>query len=150
MVKNILFATDFLSHSNQAFKFAIDLKEKYQSKLVVLNINEEFLSKNEMVMSRVGVDKIKKTNEEIALNSKKMFEKMIVNINIKNLSNVKMIQRKGIASKEIIKYANSINSDLIIIGSNNHSKISELLIGSTARKVINSSKIPVLVIPLGN
>ena len=29
-------------------------------------------------------------------------------------------------------------------------KISELLIGSTARKVINSSKIPVLVIPLGN
>lgn len=150
MVKNILFATDFLSHSNRAFKYAIDLKEKYQSKLVVLNINEEFLSKNEMVMSRVGVDKIKKTNEEIALNSKKMFEKMITNINIKNLLDVKMIQRKGIASKEIIKYANSINSDLIIIGSNNHSKISELLIGSTARKVINNSKIPVLVIPLGN
>ena len=150
MIKNIIFATDFLSNSNIAFKYALDLKNKYQAKLVVLNINEEFLNKDEMIMSRVGIDKIKKTNEDIALNTNKMFKKMISAIGLKDLSNIEMVQKKGTAFKEIIKYANSINSDFIIIGSKNRSKISELLIGSTAQKIINNSPIPILVVPLLN
>ena len=150
MVKNILFATDFLSNSNKALQYAVDLKNKYHARLVVLNVNEEFLNKEEMVMSRVDVNEVKKTNEQIALNAKKMFEKMLFEAGIKNTSDIKMVQRKGVASREIIKYANLIKSDFIIVGSNNRSKISELLIGSTARKVINSSKIPVLVVPFTN
>ena len=150
MIKNILFATDFLSNSNKALQYAIDLKDKYHARLVVLNINEEFLNKEEMVMSRVGINEVKKTNEEIALNTKKMFEKMMFKAGIKNTSDIKIVQRKGVASKEIIKYANLIKSDFIVIGSNNRSKISELLIGSTARKVINNSKISVLLVPISN
>ena len=150
MIKNIIFATDFLSNSNIAFKYALDLKNKYKAKLVVLNINEEFLNKDEMIMSRVGIDKIKKTNEDIALNTNKMFKKMVSAIGLKDLSNIEMVQKKGTAFKEIIKYANSINSDFIIIGSKNRSKISELLIGSTAQKIINNSPLPILVVPLLN
>jgi len=150
MVKNILFATDFLSNSNQALKYAIDLKNKYQGRLVILNINEDFLNKGEMVMSRVNVNEVKKNNKQIALNTKKMFTKMLAKAGIENASDIEVVQRKGVASKEIIKYADFIKSDFIIIGSNNRSKISDLLVGSTARKVINNSKIPVLVVPLTN
>ena len=150
MIKNIIFATDFLSNSNIAFKYALDLKNKYKAKLVVLNVNEEFLNKDEMIMSRVRIDKIKKTNEDIALNTNKMFKKMVSAVGLKDLSNIEMVQKKGAAFKEIIKYANSINSDFIVIGSKNRSKISELLIGSTAQKIINNSPIPILVVPLLN
>ena len=59
-----------------------------------------------------------------------------------------MILREGTASKEIIKYADETNCNLIIIGSSGHSKITELLIGSTAQKVIDNSKIPILIVPL--
>jgi len=147
MIKTIIFATDFLSLSNKVFKYVFDLKEKYQAKLIVLNINETFVNKDEMIMSRVGIDEIKKSNEGIALNNKKMFKNMMLSANVEYSSDIKMVQRQGVASQEIIQYAESINSDLIVIGSNNHSKISELFIGSTARKVINNSKIPILVVP---
>ena len=44
MVKNILFATDFQYSSNKVLKYAIDLKKKYHAKLIILNVNEKFIS----------------------------------------------------------------------------------------------------------
>ena len=44
------------------------------------------------------------------------------------LFNIGMFQREGTASKEIISYAEKINSDFMIIGSKGHSKISVLLV----------------------
>ena len=149
MIKNILLAMDF-SNSNTAFNYAIDLKEKYKSKLIVLNVNEAFLNKDEMIMSRVGVDEVMKTNEEIALNAKEKFNQILASLNIDNPSDIRMVLREGVASKEIIEYVEGNNIDLIIIGSHSHSKIAELFVGSTTNKVINKSKIPVLVVPLIN
>ena len=40
MVENILFATDFQSRSNIVLKYAIDLKEKYHAKLIILNVRK--------------------------------------------------------------------------------------------------------------
>ena len=150
MIKHILLGTDFSQKSNIAFKYAIELKTKYNAQLTVLNVNEEFLNKDEMVMSRVSIEEVKKNNEEIALNTKKIFKEMLSNLNVNDPSNIKIVQREGAASEEIIEYCDKNNIDFVIIGSNGHSAIEELLLGSTAKKIINSSKTPVLVIPLLN
>ena len=47
-------------------------------------------------------------------------------------------------------YSENNNIDLIVIGSNGRSAIEELFLGSTAKKVINKSRIPVLVVPLSD
>ena len=150
MINNILLAIDFSEKSDIVFKYAIDLKNQCKSELIVLNVNEELLNKDEMIMSRVKVDEVMKSNEEIALHIKEQFNTMLANLNIQNSSDIKIILREGNASKEIIEYADTNDCDLIVIGSNAHSKITELLIGSTGQKIIDNSKIPILVVPLIN
>ena len=150
MIKNILLGTDFSPKSNIAFQYAVELKQQYNASLTVLAVNEEFLNKDEMIMSRVSVEEVMKSNEEIALNTKKIFKNILNELNIKDSSNIQIVQREGAASEEIIKYAKKNNIDFIIIGSNGHSTLEELFLGSTAKKVINNSKIPVLVVPLLN
>ena len=150
MIKNILLGSDFSPKSNIAFRYAIEFKKLYNATLTVLSVNEEFLNKDEMIMSRVSVEEVKKTNEEIALNTKKVFKEMLLKFNIDNSSDIKIAQREGVAFSEIIEYSEKNNIDFIIIGSNGQSAIEELFLGSTAKKIINNSKIPVLVIPLSN
>ena len=67
---------------------------------------------------------------------------------LSGLTDIKIILREGSASKEIVEYADENKCDLIILGSNSQSKITELVIGSTSKTVMKNSKIPVLVIPL--
>ena len=69
---------------------------------------------------------------------------------IEDSSDIKMLLREGNASQEIVEYVDGSECDMIILGSNSQSKISELLLGSTSKAVIKNSKIPVLVIPLVN
>jgi len=150
MIKNILLGSDFSPKSNIAFQYAIEFQKQYNATLTVLNVNEDFLSKDEMVMSRVSVEKVKKTNEELALNTKKKFDELLSDLNINTSLDIKIIQREGAASDEIIEYSENNNIDIIIIGSNGHSAIEELFVGSTAKRIIDNSKIPVLVVPLSN
>ena len=149
MIKNILLGIDFSPKSNIAFQYAIELKKQYNAELTVLSVNEEFLNKDEMIMSRVSVEEIKKNNEEIALNTKRTFQDMLLKLDIQD-SDIQIVQREGAASEEIIKYSEENSIDFIIIGLNAHSAIEELLLGSTAKRIINNSKIPVLVVPLSN
>ncbi len=46
----------------------------------------------------------------------------------------------------ILKYAEKIEADLIVMGSKGHSEFEEILIGSNTEKVVRSSKAPVLVV----
>ncbi len=46
----------------------------------------------------------------------------------------------------ILKYADKIKADLIIMGSKGHSEFEEILIGSNTEKVVRTSKAPVLVV----
>ncbi|MFZ8822770.1 MAG: universal stress protein [Desulfurococcales archaeon] len=47
---------------------------------------------------------------------------------------------------EIVKAAEENKADLIVVGSSGLSTLRRLILGSVSRKVINKSKIPVLVV----
>jgi|TARA_B110000971_G_scaffold221706_1_gene270062 nucleotide-binding universal stress UspA family protein len=46
----------------------------------------------------------------------------------------------------VMKYADKIGADLILMGSKGHSKFEEIMIGSNTEKIVRSSKIPVIVV----
>ena len=148
MISNILLAVDVFHDTNKVFNYAIDLSNKYQSKLTILSVNEELVNKDEMIMSRVKIDKVMKSNEEIALNTKEKINSILLELNVMNSDKIKIVLREGSAAQEIVAYAEGSNTDFIILGSTNQSKITELLLGSTSKTVIKKSKIPVLVVPL--
>ena len=59
MFIKILCATDLNTTSNEAVKKAVQLAHQYNSKIIMLNVHEEFMTKEEMGMLRVSIDKMK-------------------------------------------------------------------------------------------
>ena len=84
------------------------------------------------------MEEVKKKNEEIALNTKKIFKDTLRELNIDCVDGIDMVQREGMASDEILAYSEKNSFNLIIIGTSGHSAIEELFLGSTAKKIINT------------
>ena len=59
---------------------------------------------------------------------------------------VREVVLDGCPSSEIIKFAESNNADLIVMGTLGVSGLEKFLIGSVAEKVVRGSKVPVLVV----
>ena len=59
MFKNILCATDLNDASNQAVKTAVQMAHQYNAIITMLNVQEEFMTKDERGMLRVSIDVMK-------------------------------------------------------------------------------------------
>lgn len=142
-IKNILLPTDFSKLSLSAAEYAIELAEKYNAKIHILNVLEKtppILAIRSLDLSQ---DKILK---EIDSAAKKSLTETVQKITKnKNLEVVSVI-RKGNDYEEIIKYSEEKKIDIIVIATHGRTGILHTLIGSVAEKVIRFSKIPVLVI----
>ena len=53
---------------------------------------------------------------------------------------------KGLPAAELLKAAKKADADLIVVGTSGRTGFSKLLIGSTAQRVVQSAKAPVLVV----
>jgi len=53
---------------------------------------------------------------------------------------------KGKPADEIVAYADSIDADLIVVGSRGHGAVTSALIGSVSRGVLRESRRPVLIV----
>lgn len=53
---------------------------------------------------------------------------------------------KGIPADEIVKAAKKADAGVIVVGTSGRSGLSKLFVGSTAQRVVQSSKVPVLVV----
>ncbi len=65
---------------------------------------------------------------------------------IADFSNIHIEVRSGSITKEILKYADEIQADLIIVGSRGLNSIGEFVLGSVSHNVVQHAKLPVLVI----
>ena len=149
MFKNILCATDLNVASNEAVKKAVQLAHQYNSKVIILNVNEKLMTKEEMGMLRVSIDTMKLEFEKIIFKAKKDMKKIIHTLHAENIS-VEYILREGKPFKVICEEAEKTNSDLIIMGVSDKNILSNVIFRSTASHVIGRIKIPVLVVPIIN
>jgi nucleotide-binding universal stress UspA family protein len=56
-----------------------------------------------------------------------------------------LVVRVGSPGEEIVKVADESGADLVVVGSNRHSSLHNLLLGSTAAYLATHSRVPVLV-----
>jgi nucleotide-binding universal stress UspA family protein len=52
----------------------------------------------------------------------------------------------GVPEKEILEFAGKTEADLIVMGAYGHTRIRELILGSTTSHVIRKASVPVLLI----
>ena len=147
MFIKILCATDLNDASNEAVKKAVQLAHQYNSKIIMLNVHEEFMTKEEMGMLRVSIDAMKLEIETIALKAKKEMSEVIKKLHAEDIE-VEYIIKEGKSHQVICQEAQRIQADLIIMGVSEKNIVSNFIYRSTASFVIEHVEIPVLVVPL--
>ena len=147
MFKKILCATDLNTSSSEAVIKAVQLAHQYDSKIIMLNVQEEFISKDELGMLRVSINTIKTKFETTALQVKKEMIEEMESLHSEHIQ-VEYLIKDGKPNKIICEEAQKAQADLIIMGVTDTNIISNFIFRSTASFVIEHVDIPVLVVPV--
>ncbi len=165
-IKKILYATDLSENARYAFAYARSMANAYDAELVILHVISEVPNMDEKIIGYIGSDQwddIKKRNlQEIreSLVGKKRDKVAIREVldqfyenQIGQFSNTagksdEIVVVRGNPVHEIINQAKSRNCDIIVLGSHGHSALTDAVMGSTSRRVLKGSNIPVLIVRL--
>ncbi len=140
MYKNILFPVDIehIAEAKKALQVAIDEARRSGAKLTVMTVAPGFGMP--IVATFFDEQAVKKALKEVARHLRKYMDD-----NIPDDIKTDAIVMEGNPAELILKQANKIKTDLIIIASHN-SQIENLLLGSCAAKVVRHSKCTVTVV----
>lgn len=144
MFQNILFPTDTSDASNAGFKYALNLMNKYNGRMTILTVHEEFMNQDEMQYLRISPNDYSEFMKKRALQSRSVIEKMVHNSGVED--RITVLLREGNPRKTILGVAEEIEADIIVMSSQGRSNLKEHLIGSVAEYVVRNSHHPVLVI----
>jgi nucleotide-binding universal stress UspA family protein len=163
-IKKILYATDLSENARFAFAYAVSLADLYNAAVTIIHVLPEVpLMLDQHVIGYIDADRweeikaqhFKEARE--ALISKKKDHLAVKDVLHQFSENAKegegigtdeIIVKRGNPVEEILKQAEEINCDLIVMGTHGHGTLADAMIGSTARRVVRRSKVPVLVVRL--
>jgi nucleotide-binding universal stress UspA family protein len=137
MFKNILVAVDGSKYANAAFKAAVDMAQKYGSRLTVLHVFFGSTGRSTLV-SGVNEDENRSAAQEII----KSYAKELEN---KDLRKARVLLKKGDAAQRIIETAKSEAADLVVMGNRGRGGFKGLLLGSVSNKVASHVRCPVMI-----
>lgn len=142
LFKNILVPYDLSKSSNHAFKVALDVAKKYDSKVTVLTAVEGDSWHHKFYDSRADNELIKK-QKKAASKSIEQLEKTAQKANI--LIKTQIVKSTSTVNT-ILTFAKSRKFDLIVLGSHGRTGLDKLILGSVANGVVQKSRIPILIV----
>jgi nucleotide-binding universal stress UspA family protein len=137
MFNKILFPLDRSREAQEAIAVAIDLVQKYQSKLTLLSVVE-----TPDLAAEVSDDPVMQSPEaidQLLHSAQAMFAKRGIQAEI--------LQRAGKPAFTICDVADELNVNLIVMGSSGIGLDVEHTAESVASRVINLAPCPVLIVP---
>jgi nucleotide-binding universal stress UspA family protein len=155
-INTILFATDLSDKLQKAFGFAAGLTEQFKAQLYVLHVLEPEISHPYLQMENFKASEEwktiqKKREAHVAAffeeKLKTLCEQMNSHIPTCTITDNQILLRKGVPFEEILKAADKIDCQLIVIGTHGYGMVQDALMGGTARRLVRRSSIPVLVVP---
>ncbi len=156
-IKRILYATDLSENARYAFGYAADLASRYDASITILYVMESMNHVAELhiqeMMGKENWDKLKAEQlEKSKATIKERVSAFCSEMDNKLDSCDFMVDdiriTSGVPCLEILKTADKVNADLIIIGKHGYNILESSLIGGTARRVVKDSELPVMVIRL--
>jgi nucleotide-binding universal stress UspA family protein len=148
-IKKILYATDLSESANHAFGYALSLALSNDAKISIITVYEKLTHNINIEMRSDDFKTAKiKLAEKINLQLAHYFEnKQNIEFDYKNMID-DIYVNYGLPEVEITELAKKENYDVIVMGTHGHGFLFSPLIGSTAKKVVKLSKVPVLVVRL--
>jgi nucleotide-binding universal stress UspA family protein len=140
-LKTILFGADFTDNSAAALDYALTLASLSGARIHLLHVIGELADWRRSMIQPQAFELMEKEVEIHAVKEMKSFcEKHLAGI--PHSSEVVL----GVPFQQIIKRAEEIKADLIVIGTHGHMPLENVLVGSTAERVVHRSKIAVLTV----
>ena len=165
-IKKILFTTDLSQQSRQAFNYAMSIAYHHGAQLTLLHVMEEVSpSADARLKNFIGQERwqsIKGSQEEearkILIGKKRegamirealdeFCERMQTEAQI-DFKIDQILVVRGHVVDEILSEAQQIGSDLIVMGYHVRGKLEEAVLGSTTRRLLRRSKIPVMLVQM--
>jgi len=137
-INRILFPTDFSDYAEKALPYAASLCAEFNAELVLMHVTEmpivfpEYMPENMSAISEEMVSHAQEGLERIAQG-------------IANVS-TEILIRTGVAYREICRYVEENEVDLIVLPTHGKTGLAHLLFGSVADKVVRLARCPVLSI----
>jgi nucleotide-binding universal stress UspA family protein len=166
-INKILFTTDLSEESRQAFEYAISLADRYGARITILYVIEEFSkSANAYLKSFVGDDRWKEIQADHEREARQiLIGKQKEGVLIRDALNQfceeaqkdysecsyvveDIVVAKGNVVEEILSQAQASQCDVIVMGYHVKGKFEEAVLGSTTRRLLRRSKIPVMLVRL--
>ena len=154
-IEKVLYAVDLGKNAKPALSMALDLARKYDAKLILLFAVEPYSSSAvESIYLYFPQESLKEMHERSIEEVKERINQQIQDLYSELIENelpdknfeIHVID--GVPAPTIIKTAEKMNVDLIVMGSHSHGALDNLFLGSVANKVVNRSTKPVLLIPV--
>jgi nucleotide-binding universal stress UspA family protein len=142
LFQNILVPFDLSNPSNHAFKVALDIAQKYDSKITLITCVEKDTWHHYYFDARAYTQLLKKQSKVAKKSMEKleaMANKVGVNIRLQILQSISVV-------KDITTFAKSRKIDLIVMSSHSRKGLDKLILGSVANGVIQKTRCPVLLI----
>jgi len=160
-IRNVLYATDLTKNSAYAFRYAVNSAQKHDARIHILHVLEK-LSPSEEANIAVYVysylphsqlEKIRQEKREELVDriNKRLseFAKQELKDDPETLKRVvSILVVDGDPADEILKKADELNCDMIIMGTHGKGLIAHTFLGSVSEKVLHRTRKPVFIIPI--
>jgi len=156
-IKTILYATDLSDHTRPVFRMANSLARQYQAKVIFVHALEPMGTYGQAVIENyIPKETIKQLRrdgyERVAKEIRERLDAFCneeLNSSAEECEYVQaVVIKEGTPAQVILKEANDHQVDLIVMGTHGQSALSDVLIGSSARKVTQKANCPVMVVPI--
>lgn len=147
MFNKILCPTDLSKASLQSIARGAQLARLVDAELVLLNVRPEFMSKEEMVMSRVSVYGLQEKAKNLALAAKEIMTEELRRAGGGEIK-YELLLREGEPHEEILETAEELGCDLIIITTSGRNHLIEHIKGSDAEQMLSRTHVPMLILPV--
>jgi nucleotide-binding universal stress UspA family protein len=156
-IKKILYATDLSKNSVYAYRYAMDMAEKYNAEIVTLHVIEPIPPQVKHYVSiyvdearweekikteqKMAIEQIKKRLQEFCKRESQDDPRCLLLV-------TKILVQPGHPVEEILKAAEEEACDVIILGTHGKGFLKETFLGSVARSVLDRTRKPIFVIPI--
>jgi nucleotide-binding universal stress UspA family protein len=164
-IKTILYTTDLGEGTRPVVQFAVSLAKKLDARLYLLHVVKPLSDSDSLLIEAYLSEETEHKAEELTAKMREEASKQVLD-KIKSrverfctedfdatleqrqqfLNDIRVIS--GPPAETIVKEAEELDVDLIIVGTHTDFSLKRAFLGSTARKVTHLSHKPVLVIPM--
>jgi nucleotide-binding universal stress UspA family protein len=139
-MKKILIATDGSDEAREAVDFGLELADEHAAQVVLVHVAPavDVLPTSGFGMTGAVPHELTEYDWSPLTAARALAEERGIDVRTQML--------RGETADEIVAYADTIDADLIVVGSRGHGALASVLLGSVSRGVLREARRPVLIV----